>query len=89
MEVSSEGTRAGVKLETHVRVEQTARGVWYCTGLDVYGDNSAKLQVELDGTMSLVEMILQAHNGDSEEEKQHTDLSTSWSSPKEPRRARP
>lgn len=71
----------GVKNETHVRVEQTARGIWYCTGLDVYGDNSAALKTELTNTMSLVEDILMSHNGSHSTEEQHADLTTSLKDP--------
>jgi hypothetical protein len=66
----------GVKNETHVRVEQTARGIWYCSGVDVYGENTAKLEIELQTTMGLVERILFQHNRADSEEPQHTDLTT-------------
>lgn len=52
----------GVKNETHVRVEQTARGIWYCSGVDVYGENSSVLRQELETNMILVEDILSKHN---------------------------
>ena len=66
----------GVKNETHVRVEQTARGIWYCSGVDVYGENTVRIRVELEFTMAMIESILNEHNSGPEEEKQHTDLST-------------
>lgn len=66
----------GVKNETHVRVEQTARGIWYCSGVDVYGENSSVLRQELQTNMSLVEEILQAHNKPAASEEVHADLST-------------
>ena len=52
----------GVKTETHVRVEQTARGIWYCSGLDVYGENSIDTKWELNENMKLVEDVLKDHN---------------------------
>ena len=67
----------GVKNETHVRVEQTARGIWYCSGVDVYGENTTAITVELSLTMSAIERVLDKHNMQPEEEKQHTDLTTS------------
>jgi len=66
----------GVKNETHVRVEQTARGIWYCSGVDVYGDNTAHVRTELEFTMSMIENVLKLHNSGPEEERQHTDLTT-------------
>jgi len=66
----------GVKNETHVRVEQTARGIWYCSGVDVYGENTTAITVELSLTMSAIETVLDKHNMQPEEEKQHTDLTT-------------
>ena len=66
----------GVKNETHVRVEQSARGVWYCSGVDVYGDSTVALKVELDTTMAMIERTLDEHNYVPESEKQHTDLTT-------------
>ena len=66
----------GVKNETHVRVEQTARGIWYCSGVDVFGENTTAIIVELSLTMSAIETVLDKHNMQPEEEKQHTDLST-------------
>jgi len=66
----------GVKNETHVRVEQTARGIWYCSGIDVYGENSSVLRVELETNMSLVEEILASHNKLRASEEKHEDLST-------------
>jgi len=66
----------GVKNETHVRVEQTARGIWYCSGVDVYGDNTAHVRTELEFTMAMIENVLKLHNSGPEEERQHTDLTT-------------
>ena len=66
----------GVKNETHVRVEQTARGVWYCTGIDVYGENGSVLRVELESNMGLVEEILIRHNQIRASEEVHADLTT-------------
>jgi hypothetical protein len=66
----------GVKNEIHVRVEQTARGVWYCSGVDVYDETTIGVKVELDVTMAAIEAILFKHNAAAEEDKQHTDLST-------------
>ena len=66
----------GVKTELHVRVEQTARGIWYCSGLDVYAENYLDLAVEIDLAMGKIEEILFVHNSLDESEKQHTDLST-------------
>ena len=67
----------GVKNETHVRVEQTARGIWYCSGVDVYAENHLDLAAELDLVMGKIEHMLEIHNRQPEEEKQHTDLTTS------------
>jgi len=66
----------GVKNETHVRVEQTARGIWYCSGVDVYGENTARLELELQTTMGLVEKVLFQHNKNDSLEEPHTDLTT-------------
>lgn len=66
----------GVKNEVHVRIEQTARGVWYCSGADVYGENHLDAAAECDLLMSQIEKILDKHNKQPEEDKQHTDLST-------------
>jgi hypothetical protein len=66
----------GVKQEIHVRIEQTARGVWYCTGADVYGENYLDVAAESDLLMSQLEKILDKHNKQPEDEKQHTDLTT-------------
>lgn len=52
----------GVKTETHVRVEQTARGIWYCSGVDVYGDGLFSLKFDLSETMKTVEEVLKEHN---------------------------
>jgi hypothetical protein len=52
----------GVKNETHVRVEQTARGIWFCSGLDVYGDNTNRLDVELRSSIQLIENVLHTYN---------------------------
>jgi hypothetical protein len=67
----------GVKNETHVRVEQTARGIWYCSGVDVYGENTARLELELQTTMGLVEKVLFQHNKADSLEEPHADLTTS------------
>jgi hypothetical protein len=66
----------GVKNETHVRVEQTARGIWYCSGVDVYGENSSVLRQELQTNMVLVEEILSAHNKPADSEEVRADLTT-------------
>ena len=66
----------GVKNETHVRVEQTARGIWYCSGVDVYGENTARLELELQTAMGLVEKILFQHNKADSLEEPHVDLTT-------------
>jgi hypothetical protein len=66
----------GVKNETHVRVEQTARGIWYCSGVDVYGENTARLELELQTTMGLVEKVLFQHNKADSLEEPHVDLTT-------------
>lgn len=66
----------GVKNETHVRIEQTARGIWYCSGVDVYGENSAVLRQELETNMVLVEEILAEHNRPQQTDEQQADLST-------------
>jgi len=70
----------GVKNETHVRVEQTARGIWYCSGVDVYGENSSVLRTELETNMVLVEEILSAHNKPAASEEVHADLTTARTS---------
>ena len=57
----------GVKNETHVKVEQTSRGIWYCTSVDVYSDNTTTLMVDLDLTMKMVEGVLATHNKYSDE----------------------
>ena len=66
----------GVKTETHVRVEQTARGIWYCSSLDVYAQNQFELEIELDNHMKIVEKILQKHNEISIDEKQDEHMMT-------------
>jgi hypothetical protein len=66
----------GVKNEIHVRIEQTARGVWYCSGADVYGENYLDVAAEGDLLMGQIEKILDKHNKQPEEDTQHTDLST-------------
>lgn len=66
----------GVKNEIHVRIEQTARGIWYCSGADVYAENHIDIGTETDLVMTVIEGILDKHNRVSEEDKQHTDLST-------------
>lgn len=66
----------GVKNEMHVRIEQTARGVWYCSGLDVYAENHMDIAVQSDLAMTMIESMLFKHNQANEEDKQHTDLST-------------
>jgi len=66
----------GVKNETHVRVEQTARGIWYCSGVDVYGENSAVLRQELETNMILVEDVLRAHNRPQTTDEMLADLTT-------------
>jgi len=66
----------GVKNEVHVRIEQTARGIWYCSGLDVYAENHVDVGVETDLLMNVVEGVLDKHNKIPEEERQHTDLLT-------------
>lgn len=52
----------GVKTENHVRVEQTARGIWYCSSFDVYGDGLISLKYDLDEGMKTIEGVLQEHN---------------------------
>jgi hypothetical protein len=52
----------GVKNELHVRLEQTARGIWYCSGLDIYAENHVDIGVEADLVMSVVEGVLMKHN---------------------------
>ena len=66
----------GVKEEMHVRVEQTARGIWYCSSLDVYAENTVDMKLNLDNLMSEVERMLQLHNGTHSAEETHADLST-------------
>lgn len=66
----------GVKNEIHIRIEQTARGIWYCSGADVYAENHIDVIAESDLLMTGIESILDKHNMTSEDEKQHTDLST-------------
>ena len=66
----------GVKNEIHVRIEQTARGVWYCTGADVFGENYLDVAAESDLLMSQLEGILDKHNKQPEEDVMHTDLTT-------------
>ena len=66
----------GVKNELHVRVEQTARGIWYCSGADVYAENHLEMATELDLVMGKIEDILAVHNRQNDDEKQHTDLTT-------------
>ncbi len=72
----------GVKNETHVRVEQTARGIWYCSGVDVFGENIAVLREEMELTLNLVEQVLAQHNKVQPTDAPHADLSTSQSAPK-------
>ena len=78
----------GVKNETHVRVEQTARGIWYCSGVDVYGENTTKLEVELQTAIGLVEKILFQHNRSDSPDPQHTDLSVGFVELKGPQKVR-
>jgi len=78
----------GVKNETHVRVEQTARGIWYCSGVDVYGENTARIEIELQTTMGLIEKILFQHNRADSEEPQHTDLKVGFVELKGPQKVR-
>jgi hypothetical protein len=66
----------GVKQEVHVRVEQTARGVWYCTGADVYGENYLDVSCGADHLMTQIEGILDKHNKQDAADVQHTDLTT-------------
>ena len=66
----------GVKNEMHVRIEQTARGVWYCSGLDVYAENHKDIAVQSDLAMTMIEAMLFKHNQANEEDRQHTDLTT-------------
>jgi len=66
----------GVKEEMHVRVEQTARGIWYCSSLDVYAENTVDLKLNLDNLMCEVELMLQKHNSLHSAEETHADLST-------------
>jgi hypothetical protein len=66
----------GVKNEMHVRIEQTARGVWYCSGLDVYAENHMDIAIQSDLAMTMIESMLFKHNQANEEDRQHTDLST-------------
>ena len=66
----------GVKNEIHVRVEQTARGIWYASGVDIYAENHVDVGAETDLVMTIIEGVLEKHNKPSEGEKQHTDLST-------------
>jgi hypothetical protein len=78
----------GVKNETHVRVEQTARGIWYCSGVDVYGENSSVLRQELETNMILVEDILAKHNNPQQTDEQHTDLKVGFVPLEGPRKVR-
>jgi len=66
----------GVKEEYHVRVEQTARGIWYCSSADIYAEHITGLKTELDMLMCLIEEVLQQHNNPAVIETQHADLST-------------
>ena len=66
----------GVKNETHVRIEQTARGIWYCSGLDVYAENHVDVGMETDLLMTVIEQVLDRHNKVASIETQHADLST-------------
>ena len=67
----------GVKNETHVRFEQTARGIWYCSGLDVYGENTSHLRSELEVNIMMIEGVLLQHNKPERTDVQHEDLTTS------------
>jgi len=52
----------GVKEEYHVKLEQTSKGVWYCSGLDVFVENHVDLASEADLCMSAIESVLSKHN---------------------------
>lgn len=79
----------GVKAEIHVRVEQTARGIWYCSGADVYSEHIIGLKTDLDMLMCLVEEVLGLHNNKPVIEPQQVDLSTQKDAMKKAMKVKP
>jgi hypothetical protein len=52
----------GVKEEYHVKMEQTSKGIWYCSGLDVASESSSDIGLKADQIMTTVEGVLTKHN---------------------------
>ena len=52
----------GVKEDYSIKVKQTAKGVWYCDGLQVISESTTGLSTELNHIMTQVEQVLYEHN---------------------------